>query len=141
MYPGPVCKPTPCVDSYSISLQIEILIPPHCSLSLSLSFSLCLLPVVTCGSPGNNSDTTHYPGSSDDGDDSSSRTRGLSVKSSLSDSGSELQRVPLDIAKDKSETPVQPHIIFPARVYQERGSRSFQQSWYSVFPWKFSGNS
>ena len=86
--------------------------------SFSLSFSLCLLQVGTCGSPGNKSDTTHYSGSSDDGDDSSSRTRGVSVESSLSDSGSELQRVPLDIAKDKSEAPVQPHITFPARVYR-----------------------
>ena len=42
--------------------------------------------------------------------------------------------LPLDIATDKSEIPVQPKICFPSRLFGASG-RSFQAHWYKEFPW------
>ena len=40
-----------------------------------------------------------------------------------------------DIAKDKSDRPVQPEgITFPSKMYGTV-KRSFQSSWYQIFPW------
>ena len=41
--------------------------------------------------------------------------------------------LPLDIATDKSEIPVQPKICFPSRLFGASG-RSFQAHWYKEFP-------
>ena len=51
-----------------------------------------------------------------------------------SSSDSDFPRV-LDIAIDKSESPVQPKICFPSRVFGSSGCRSFQVHWYKEFPW------
>ena len=59
-----------------------------------------------------------------------------SVSADSSDSGSDLcRRLPLDIAKDKTESPIQPFMEFPARTYGAGGTRAFQLNWYSMFPW------
>ena len=42
--------------------------------------------------------------------------------------------LPLDIATEKSEIPVQPKICFPSRLFGASG-RSFQAHWYKEFPW------
>ena len=39
--------------------------------------------------------------------------------------------LPFDIAKDKSESPIQPKVNFPSRSFGVSGSRAFQARWYS----------
>ena len=54
------------------------------------------------------------------------------TQSSSSHSSSAL---PADIAKDKFNKPVQPEgITFPSRMFGSN-KRSFQHTWYSIFPW------
>ena len=49
-------------------------------------------------------------------------------------STSTVTELPQDIAKEKSDSPAQPNINFPTRIYGSR-SRSFQLNWYTIFPW------
>ena len=109
-------------------------------ISFSCKFNLLL---AASGSTSESTDGVipEYSESSDESSQSSSsifdnmRSR-QSVSMDSSDSGSDLcRRVPLDIAKDKTEAPTQPFIDFPARSYGTSGTRVFQLSWYSMFPW------
>lgn len=50
------------------------------------------------------------------------------------DESESVDSVPADIAKDKTEAPVQPKVNFPCRTCG-KSNRSFQLRWYSVFPW------
>ena len=86
-------------------------------------------------SSGSTDGVIESPSQSESSSTSDMRSR-QSVSVDSSDSGSVLCRgVPLDIAKDKTESPAQPLIEYPARSYGTSGTRAFQLSWYSLFPW------
>ena len=65
---------------------------------------------------------------------SGSSTSVISLRRSASVESSDSECT-ADIAKDKSDLPVQPCVDFPGREYGSSGSRSFQRSWYGEFPW------
>ena len=56
----------------------------------------------------------------------------LSVGSTSS--GASKQAIPVDVAANKTENPVQPAIEFPVTMFGKVG-RSFQERWYQQYPW------
>lgn len=66
--------------------------------------------------------------------ESETKTSSSSILPRTSDSSSESD-LPLDIANDKSGSPIQPKISFRSRSFGASGNRAFQAHWYTVFPW------